>query len=242
MIAIYLKELSSFFSSLIGYVAIAVFLVLMGLIFWVFPGNVLDYGYAGLDLLFDHAPVVFMLLIPAITMRLFAEEKRAGTLEIISTRPVTEFQIVFGKYFAAFTLVLMALLPTLLYYFTVAQLASPAGNLDHGAIRGSYLGLVLLSAVFASIGLFASSLTENQIIAFLLAAFLSFIFFSGFAALGALGWLGGKGNDVLQQAGIQYHYASISRGIVDSRDVVYFFSLIVIFLLATKTILESRKW
>src|SRR4249920_2080548 len=157
MLAIFRKELTSFFSSLIGYISIAVFLILIGLVMWVFPNNALDFGYANLDILFDNAPLVFMLLIPAVTMRLFSEEKKAGTIEIIATRPVTELQIILGKYFAALLLVIIALIPTLLYYYTISQLASPVGNLDVGAIRGSYIGLILLSAVFVSIGLFASA-------------------------------------------------------------------------------------
>src|SRR5215471_1774216 len=166
MFAIFQRELTAFFSSLIGYIAIAVFLILIGLIMWVFPGNALEFGYANLDILFDNAPMVFMLLIPAITMRMFSEEKRAGTLEIIVTRPVTELQIILGKFFAAVVLALFALLPTLIYYYTIYNLGAPAGNIDNGATWGSYIGLVLLSASFVAIGLFASSLTDNQIVAF----------------------------------------------------------------------------
>jgi ABC-2 type transport system permease protein len=183
-----------------------------------------------------------VLLIPAVTMRLFSEEKKAGTIEIVATRPVTDLQIILGKYLAALLLVVIALLPTLLYYYTIYQLASPVGNLDVGAIRGSYIGLLLLSAVFVSIGLFASSLTDNQIVAFIIAAFFCFVFYLAFNALSGLGLFGGKGDDIIQQIGIQYHYASISRGVVDSRDVIYFLSLIVIFILSTKAALESRKW
>lgn len=242
MIAIFRKELTTFFSSLIGYIAIAVFLVLMALIMWVFPNNVLDNGYASPDLLFDNAPLVFMLLIPAVTMRMFSEEKRAGTLELLATRPVSEWKIVMGKFLAAVCLVIFALLPTLIYYFTIYQLGSPAGNLDAGATWGSYIGLILLSASFVSIGLFASSITDNQIVAFILAAFLCFIAFLSFDALSALGLFEGKADVFIQSIGIQYHYDSISRGVVDSRDVLYFFSLMLVFVLCTKTALESRKW
>lgn len=242
MLTIFQKELTSFFSSLIGYIAIAVFLILIGLVMWVFPNNELDFGYANLDILFTSAPMVFMLLIPAVTMRLFSEEKKAGTIEIVATRPVTDLQIILGKYLAALLLVIIALLPTLLYYYTIYQLASPVGNLDVGAIRGSYIGLVLLSAVFISIGLFASSLTDNQIVAFIIASFLCFVFYLAFNALSGLGLFGGKADGIIQQIGIQYHYVSISRGVVDSRDVIYFLSLIVIFILSTKAALESRKW
>jgi len=242
MLPIFKKELTAFFSSLIGYIAIAVFLILIGLVMWVFPNNAFDFGYANLDILFTNAPMVFMLLIPAVTMRLFSEEKKAGTLEIISTRPVTELQIILGKYFAALVLVIIALLPTLLYYYTISQLATPTGNVDVGAIRGSYIGLCLLSAAFISIGVFASALTDNQIVAFILAAFLCFVSYLAFNALSGLGLFGGKADDIIQSIGIQYHYDSISRGVVDSRDVIYFLSLIAIFILGTKTALESRKW
>ncbi len=242
MIAIFRKELTAFFSSLTGYIAIAVFLVLMSLIMWVFPNNALDNGYATLDILFSNAPLVFMLLIPAITMRMFSEEKRAGTIELLITRPVTALQIVLGKFFAAWFLVVFALLPTLLYYYTIRVLGSPPGNIDSGASWGSYIGLVLISASFVSIGLFASSLTDNQIVAFVLSAFLSFMALLSFDALSGLGLFGGKADTIIQSIGMQYHYDSISRGVVDSSDVVYFLSLVVIFILCTKTTLDSRKW
>ncbi|MBX7107155.1 MAG: gliding motility-associated ABC transporter permease subunit GldF [Chitinophagales bacterium] len=242
MIAIFRKELTAFFSSLTGYIAIAVFLVLMSLIMWVFPNNALDNGYATLDILFSNAPLVFMLLIPAITMRMFSEEKRAGTIELLITRPVTALQIVLGKFFAAWFLVVFALLPTLLYYYTIRVLGSPPGNIDSGASWGSYIGLVLISASFVSIGLFASALTENQIVAFVLSAFLSFMALLSFDALSGLGLFGGKADTIIQSIGMQYHYDSISRGVVDSSDVVYFLSLVVIFILCTKTTLDSRKW
>lgn len=242
MITIFRKELTTFFASLIGYISIAVFLVLMGLIMWVFPNNALDNGYANLDQLFDNAPLVFMLLIPAVTMRMFSEEKRAGTLELLATRPVTELQIVLGKFLAANSLVLFSLLPTLLYYYTIYRLGAPEGNLDSGATWGSYIGLILLSAALVSIGLFASSVTDNQIVAFVLAAFISFIIYLSFDAISGLGLFGGRADDLIQSIGIQYHYHSLSRGVVDSRDIIYFISLMLIFLLSTKTALESRKW
>lgn len=242
MTAIFQKELTAFFSSLIGYIAVAVFLILNGLIMWVFPNNAFDFGYANLDILFTNAPLVFMLLIPAVTMRMFSEEKKSGTLEILVTRPVTELQIILGKYAAALLLVIISLLPTLLYFYTVFQFASPAGNVDTGAITGSYIGLVLLSAVFVSMGLFASSLSSNQMVAFVLATFFCFIFYIAFTALSSLNLFGGRIDGVISQIGMQHHYESISRGVVDSKDIVYFFSLIIIFLLSTKTALESRKW
>ena len=249
MLTIFRKEFTAFFSSIIGYIAVTVYLTVTGLFLFilhdVFFGlnfNFFDYGYSSLDTFFALSPYIFLFLIPAVTMRLFSEEKKAGTIEIIATRPITELQIILGKYFAALLLAIIALLPTLLYYFTIYQLASPVGNLDVGAIRGSYLGLILLSAVFVSIGLFASAITDNQIVAFIIAAFFCFVFYLAFNALSGLGLLGGKADDIIQQIGIQYHYASISRGVVDSRDVIYFLSLIVIFILSTKAALESRKW
>jgi ABC-2 type transport system permease protein len=201
---------------------------------WVFPNNALDFGYANLDILFDNAPIVFMLLIPAITMRMFSEEKKAGTLEILVTRPVTELQIILGKYFAAASLVIISLLPTLIYYFTIYKLAQPEGNIDSGATWGSYIGLVLLSAAFISIGLFASSITDNQIVAFILGAFICFIAYLAFNALSGLGLFGGKWDDIIESIGMQYHYESISRGIVDSRDLFYFLSVIILFIVCTK--------
>lgn len=242
MIAIFRKELTTFFSSLIGYIAIAVFLVLMALIMWVFPNNALANGYANLDILFDNAPLVFMLLVPAVTMRMFSEEKRAGTLELLATRPITELQIVVGKFLAALSLVIFALLPTLIYYYSIYHLGSPAGNIDAGATWGSYIGLVLISAAFIAIGLFASAITENQIVAFLLAALLCFLAYLSLNALSGLGLFGGKAADVIEAIGMQYHYDSISRGVVDTRDVIYFVSVVMVFMLSTKTALESRKW
>lgn len=242
MMAVFQKEVSSFFSSLIGYVAIGVFLVLMGLIMWVFPNNTFDYSYANLDILFDNAPLVFMLLIPAVTMRMLSEEKKSGTLEILVTRPVSELQIILGKYFAALLLVAAALLPTILYYVTVRQLALPQGNVDDGAILGSFIGLVMLSAVFVSLGLFASSLTDSQMVAFVFAAFFCFVFHIGFSAVGTMGIFGGRMDSIILQAGIQYHYDAVSRGIIDSKDIIYFLSIIIFFIYATWVALESRKW
>ena len=242
MFIIFKKELSAFFSSVIGYLAVAVFLILMGLVVWVFPGNAFENGYANLDELFTNAPLVFMLLIPAVTMRMFSEEKKTGTLELLVTRPLSELQIILGKYFAACLLVFVSLLPTLLYYYTIYELGAPPGNLDAGATWGAYIGLAMLSAGFVAIGLFASSLTDSQIVAFILAAFLCFICYMAFSSLASLGLFSGKVNDIIATIGIQAHYISISRGVVDSRDVIYFLSIIVIFILCTKTSLESRKW
>jgi ABC-2 type transport system permease protein len=243
MLSIFRKEISSFFSSVTGYVVIGVFLLITGLIMFVFPEtSLLSYHYATLDQLFEIAPMVFAFLIPAITMRSFAEENQNGTIELLVTRPLTDFQIVFGKFLAAMGLVLFALLPTLLYYFTVYQLGSPKGNLDGGAILGSYFGLIFLASAFVAIGLFASSLTNNQIVSFLLAAFLCITFHWGFMYISQLPIFVGKVDDLVQMIGMEYHFNSISRGVIDSRDVIYFISITGVFLAATVTSLERRKW
>lgn len=243
MSAIYFKEINAFFSSLIGYIVIGIFLLLMGLVMWVFPDySVLDGGYATLDTLFSMAPLVFLFLIPAVTMRTFAEETQSGTIELLVTRPVSDWQIVGGKFLACLTLVAFALLPTVLYYVAVHKLGAPPGNLDSGGILGSYIGLFFLAAAFVAIGIFASSLTSNQIIAFLLAAFLCFFVFMAFDFLSRLPVFFGKTDDLVQAFGIQYHYDSVSRGVLDSRDVVYFLSLTAVFLAATVLSLGRRRW
>lgn len=239
---IFIKEIRSFFSSLIGYMAMGVFLLLLGLMIWVFPDySILDYGFAGLDAFFDLAPVVFLFLIPAVTMRAFAEEWQTGTYELLVTRPVTLADIIAGKFLAAWTLVILALIPTLLYWFTVYQLGSPIGNIDNGGTLGSYFGLVLLAGVFVAIGLFSSALTSNQIVAFLLGALLCFLVFWGFLYFSRIPLFVGKLDDQIQQFGIDYHYSSISRGVVDSRDLIYFLSITMAFLLWCAHIIHQKK-
>jgi ABC-2 type transport system permease protein len=243
MLSIFKKEINSFFSSLIGYIVIGVFLTILGLMLWVFPDtSLLNYNYATLDQLFDLAPMIFLFLIPAITMRSFAEEQQTGTIELLATKPISDPAIVGGKFLAAMALVLVSILPTLLYFFTIYRLGSPPGNLDSGAIAGSYLGLLLLGGVFAAIGLFASSLTSNQIVAFILATFISFLVYWGFLYISRLPVFVSKWDDLVQMLGIDYHYASISRGVVDSRDVIYFFTITLFFLTLTITALSRRKW
>jgi ABC-2 type transport system permease protein len=243
MLAIFRKEINAFFYSLIGFIVIGAFLVLMGLLLWVFPDfSVLDGNYATLDTLFAIAPMVFLFLIPAVTMRSFAEENQSGTLELLVTRPLSDWQIVAGKYLAAMTLVVFALLPTALYYFTVYRLGAPPGNLDSGGIMGSYIGLLFLAAAFAAIGLFASSLTTNQIVAFLLATLLCFTVYLVFDFLSQLPIFYGKSDDLVQALGMQSHYDALSRGVLDTRDVVYFLSVIAVFLAATVLSLGRRKW
>jgi ABC-2 type transport system permease protein len=243
MYALLKKEISSFLSSLIGYIVIIVFLLAISLYMWVFPGesNILESGYSNIDTLFVIAPWVFMFLIPAITMRSFADEKKSGTIELLLTYPITDMQIILAKYLAGFILVVFSLLPTLLFYFTVHMLGNPPGNIDTGGMWGSYIGLLFLASGFVAIGIFSSSLTDNQIVAFIISLFISFLAYLGFESLSSLFAFGGIDNLILE-LGINTHYVSLSRGVIDSRDVLYFLSLITIFLLMTRTVLESRKW
>lgn len=243
MLSIFKKEINSFFSSLIGYIVIGVFLIYLSLMMWVLPDtSIFEYSYATLDQLFDLSPLIFMFLIPAITMRSFAEEKQSGTIELLVTRPLTDLQIILGKFLACVSLLIFALIPTLIYYITVYNLGSPVGNIDSGATCGSYLGLIMLGAGFVSMGIFASSLTKNQIVAFIIAIFLCFTFYWLFDMVSRAPVFVGKIDDIIQMFGIEYHYRSISRGVVDSRDVVYFLSVTAFFIAATKVSLESRKW
>ncbi|MFN4257134.1 MAG: gliding motility-associated ABC transporter permease subunit GldF [Saprospiraceae bacterium] len=243
MLPIFKKEINAFFSSLIGYIVIGVFLLLMGMVMWVFPEySVLDGGFASMDTLFSMAPLVFMFLIPAVTMRTLAEETQSGTIELLVTRPISDWQIVGGKFLACLALVAFALLPTFLYYITVYRLGSPPGNLDSGGIAGSYIGLLFLAGAYVAIGVFASSLTNNQIVSFVLAAFLCFFVTLAFDFLSRLPIFFGKTDDLVQSIGIQYHYDSVSRGVLDTRDLVYFVSVIAVFLAATVLSLGRRKW
>lgn len=242
MWALLQKEISSFLSSVIGYVVIAVFLLLTGLFTWGFHGNlhVLDQGYATLDTLFYVAPWVFMFLVPAITMRSFSEEKRSGTIELLYTRPLTDLQIILAKFLAGVVLVLLSLIPTLIYFYSVYQLGNPVGNIDIGGTWGSYLGLLFLGSAFTAIGIFSSSVSENQVVAFILAAFLCFFCYSGLQQLASFDLLGSFDRFV-QQLSIAEHYDSMSRGIIDTRDVVYFIAISGIFITLTKTALQNSK-
>ena len=242
MLTIFKKELYSYFSSLVAYITIGIFLIVLGLFLWVFPDtSIIEYGYAGLDSLFSTVPYLFMFLIPAITMKSLAEEKKEGTFELLATRPLTDWQIVLGKFLAALVLVLFSLIPTLIYYYSVYKLGVVEGNVDSGAVIGSYIGLFLLGSAFTAIGIFSSSLTKNQIIAFAIAVFLCFFAFSGFDSASQILSLQ-KFDNILINIGINEHYQSISRGVLDSRDLIYFLSFIAVFLLITKTILGGRKW
>ena len=243
MRALIAKEIRSFFSSIIGYLVIAVYLLINGAFLWVFPGtfNVLNGEYATLNALFTISPWVFLFLIPALTMRLFADEKKAGTMELLLTKPLRDGEIIGAKFLAGFLLVLVSLLPTLLYVISIYWLGNPVGNLDQGGTWGSYLGLLFLGAGFVSIGIFASSLTDNQIVAFLLSMFLCFFFFYGFEQIAGFD-LFGAADLIILNLGINEHYTSLSRGVVDTRDILYFLSLIALFFEATRLVIQSRKW
>ncbi|MDZ4752445.1 MAG: gliding motility-associated ABC transporter permease subunit GldF [Flavobacteriales bacterium] len=243
MIALLKKEIRSFLSSLIGYVVMAVFLLITSLFMWIFPGefNVLDMGFANIDSLFFISPWVFMFLIPAVTMRSFSEERRTGTLELLLTKPITDFQIILAKYLAGLILVIISLLPTLLFFFTVYQLGNPPGNIDTGGTWGSYIGLLLLACGYVAIGIFASSISRNQIVAFLIAILLTFFMYTGFQSIGSFELMGTL-DDFITKLGMQEHYASLSLGLIDSRDVVYFVALVSVFFLFTNLVLKSRKW
>jgi ABC-2 type transport system permease protein len=243
MLAIFRKEISGFFSSLTGYVVILVFLLINSLFMWVFPGewNIFDAGYAGLDTLFFLSPWVFLFLVPAVTMRMIAEEKRLGTIELIYSRPITERGIIWGKYLASIILVLLALLPGLIYYVSVYMLGESPGNLDRGATLGAFIGLFFLASVYASAGIFASSITENQVVAFILAVLICFFLFIGFDSFAYLPGLK-KMDEFVLNLGINEHYKSVSRGVIDIKDAVYFISVALIFTEATRLVLLSRKW
>lgn len=243
MWGIFGKEIKGFFSSLTGYVVMIVFLTLNSLFMWVFPGqmNVLESGYATMESLFAIAPWAFLFLVPAITMRTIAEEKRMGTLELLYSRPVTELQIVIAKFLSSWSLVLLSLLPTLVFFWSVYRLGAPPGNIDMGGTWGSYIGLLFLGGIYTAIGIFASSVTDNQIVAFILAVLLSFMMYLGFDFVGGLAGTG-KLNLLISKFGINHHYNSISRGVLDSRDLLYFVGVIVLFILSTRLVLQKYKW
>lgn len=231
MLAILKKEINSFFASPIGYLVIAIFLLLNGLFLWVFKGefNILDNGFADLSPFFLLAPWILIFLIPAVTMRSFSDEKKQGTLELLLTKPISTLQLVLGKYFGAFVLIIIALLPTILYVYTVYQLGNPTGNIDFGSTLGSYFGLLFLVAAYTAIGVFASTLSDNQIVAFIVAVFLCLFFFIGFEGIADV-----VSSNMIEQLGMNAHYKSMSRGVLDTRDIIYFLSVTILFIALTK--------
>ena len=241
MWTVFNKEVRQFLSSLIAYIVISVFLIVSGLFLWVFPEySVLEYGYASLDTFFAMAPWILIFLIPAVSMRSFAEERRVGTLELLLTRPVSEWNIVIGKYLAVLFLILLSILPTVVYVITIFQLSDPPGNIDLGGIIGSYIGLFLLSMAFAAIGLFASAITSNQIVAFISAMFLCFFFYVAFSSLSLLG-VNNKLIYFLDQLSMDTHYLSLSKGVIDTRDVLYFLSLSILFLFSSQFVIRRVR-
>jgi len=241
MLSLFIKEINSFFSSLTGYLIVIVYLVANSLFLWVLPGyyNVFDNGQASLEPLFVLSPWLFLFLVSAVTMKSFAEEKRTGTLEILLTKPLSELQIAVAKYAASICLVIFAILPTLVFYYSVYQMGTPHGNIDTGGTLGSYIGLFFLASIYASIGILASSLTDNQIISFILAVVTSLVMYLGFDSLAtmlpdSMQWL--------SSLGINEHYKSMSRGILDTKDIFYFLGVDLIFIYLTQLVLQSRRW
>ncbi len=233
------KEINQFFSSLTGYIAILLFLLVNGVFLFLLKGSsIFDSGYASLDKFFELAPWILIFLVPAITMRSLSEEYREGTFELLQTMPVTNWQIILGKYFSILVIILFVIVPTLLYVFTIKTLS--VAGIDSGGIAGSYLGLMFLAATFASISLCCSGFTNNAVVAFLISAFACLIIYFGFGALSKLGVFQGNADYYLEMLGIDFHYQSISRGVVDSRDIIYFLSLIFFFLLITVKSLHKR--
>lgn len=235
-----LKEWRQFFSSLTGYIAVIVFLLLMGLFLFVFPdSSILDFGYATLDNFFSLAPYIMLFLVPTITMRSIADEYRSGTFEILKTLPLSSAKIVWGKYFGCLLIVTIALIPTIIYAISIQQL-SAKGGIDVGATAGSYLGLLMLGAVYTAVGICTSSFTNNTVVAFILAAFVCFLLYNGFTAISKLPVFAAGADYYIQMLGIDFHYRSISRGVIDTRDVLYFLAMIVLFLLITQRNLAAR--
>jgi ABC-2 type transport system permease protein len=242
MKALYIKELKSFLSSVIGYVFIVIFLITSGLFHWVisYNTNLLEGTEADLIPFFNLSPLIFLILIPAITMKSIAEERKNGTIELLFTKPISDLSILLAKYLAGVSLLVISLIPTIVFYISMIYLGSPVGVIDDGSTLTSYLGLILLGASFVAIGIFASSITSSQIVAFILAMFLCWFFYDGFVLLGSFNLLGSF-DFIFKYLGLSYHYDSIKRGVVDTSDIVYFLSIITIFIVASLTVLKSLK-
>lgn len=243
MKAIIIKEISSFFGSPIGYLVIAVFLILNGLFLWIFEGdfNILNSGFADLSPFFTLSPWIFIFLIPAVTMRSFSEEMKQGTIELLFTKPISIQRIVTAKFISAFLLVLIAILPSFLYVNTINSYGLPTGNLDMGTTIGSYFGLMFLAMSYTAIGIFTSSISDNQIVSFIAAVLICFIFYFGFEGIAQYQWFGDYAQWI-SNLGFDFHYKSISRGVIDSRDVIYFISIAILFLSFTVYKLKSLQW
>jgi len=240
MKSIIVRELKSFFGSPIGYLVIAIFLLLNGLFLWIFNGeyNILNSGFADLSPFFTIAPWILIFLIPAVTMRSFSDEKKQGTLELLLTKPLSIWQIVNGKFLGAMLLIVIAIIPTFIYVYVISSLGMPEGNIDMGSTIGSYFGLLFLIAAYCSIGIFTSTLSENQIVAFILSVFLCFVFYFAFDGLET--YLPTAEN-FISSIGMDNHFKSMSRGVIDTRDVLYFISLTILFLSLTVFKLKSSK-
>lgn len=242
MKALYFREIKSFLSSVIGYIFILIFLIASGLFHWIISTstNLLEGTEADMIPFFNTAPVIFLILIPAITMRSIAEERRTGTIELLFTRPISDFQILLAKYLAGVTLLLIALAPTIIYYITMYNLGNPVGIIDGGATFTSYIGLILLGATFVAIGIFASSITNSQIVAFIVAMFICWILYDGLTLLGSFNLMG-RFDYIVQYLGMTFHYDSIKKGVIDTSDLIYFLSLIVLFLFSALAVIKSIK-
>lgn len=240
MKAILLREIKSFFGSPVGYLVISIFLLLSGLFLWVFDGeyNILQSGFADLTPFFTLAPWILIFLIPAVTMRSFSDERKQGTLELLLTKPLSIWQIVNGKYLGSMLLIVIAIIPTFVYVYVVSGLGMPEGNIDLGSTLGSYFGLLFLISAYTAIGIFTSSLSDNQIVAFILSVFLCFLLYYGF---GGISQLMGDTTDVVSAFGMDSHFQSMGRGVIDTRDIVYFMSVTVLFLSFTVFKLKSLK-
>jgi ABC-2 type transport system permease protein len=242
MRALYFKEIKSFLSSIIGYIFILIYLIASGLFHWIisYNTNLLEGAEADLIPFFNLSPVIFLVLIPAITMRSIAEERRTGTIELLFTRPISDLKILLAKYFAGVTLMIIALLPTLIYYISMYFLGNPVGVIDGGATFTSYIGLILLGSAFVAIGIFASSLTSSQIVAFIVAMFLCWFFYDGLKLIGSFNLMG-KFDYVIQYTSLAFHFDAIKRGVIDTSDLVYFLSIIGLFIFAALTVIKTLK-
>tara|TARA_R110002096_G_scaffold372742_1_gene566268 strand:- start:1732 stop:2454 length:723 start_codon:yes stop_codon:yes gene_type:complete len=240
MWSLFIKEVNAFFSNLSAYLITSVFLISLGLIVWVFPGtSVLEYGYADLEPLFSYTPFVFIFLLPAITMRMVAEERKTGTWELLKTSPLNSSQIVIAKYFAALAVLFFSLSPTLIYYFSIVQLGDTIGNIDSAGFFGAYIGLFLVGALFASVGLFSSCITSNQIVSFVIAVFISFLLYGGIGAMASL--TSGDLAVLLEGLGTDFHYEQMGRGVIVSENIYYFLGMILTFLVCSWVLINRDE-